>query len=495
MTGTTLTAISEMPEANYLVGHPDGPYYRLIIRYFHDRHRAHQHYLRSDEIVRHVSMIFPDYDDTSCHRHLDQLEKWRLIRLLPEQSRPANLTELRRRPRTYQAERIAIRLEELRVRLETEQTAAAALNPAALDRIVESLKALLDWAHSSHLADMEPQQTASLWDAAFSAFDSFARGIEDYLGDLPRHRPRESLDYQAFILYREAMVPYLSQYVRRLFDRKELIHHIASQLQPVTGPLIDAAALHASRQVRADGTSPAAHEEAARRRSGFDALTAYFGEGGDVDTLLNQAQDWVEDITHHARRLSEQHLGGTIREQTLLDLARRFSGHSSLVQSQWLAQVAFGATRPLHWRGEAPEPADDPWSAPPVVARLFAIRRGQRPKARPDITLDRTADQFEVLRVESERRRLMAAELDRLFGSHDTIDLDLLELSPSQRRLLLRLVYRALSHRGSTGIGYRDWTIRVRLPHEAELGLLDSTDGRLTLPRYRVCLDRGDNRV
>ncbi|MFO7173371.1 MAG: DUF2397 family protein [Bacillota bacterium] len=98
---TPRSPLAEMPEANYLIGHEDGPYYRLIMRYFYERHRAHAHYVRSDEIVAYVRRVFPDYDDEACRRHLAQMEAWRLVRALPEQMRPATVADLRRRPRVY----------------------------------------------------------------------------------------------------------------------------------------------------------------------------------------------------------------------------------------------------------------------------------------------------------------------------------------------------------------------------------------------------------
>jgi uncharacterized protein (TIGR02677 family) len=133
-----------MPEANYLVGHQDGPYYRLIVRCFYERHRAHANYLRSDEIASYVQRVFPHYDEEACRRHLDQLEHWRLVRVLPEQSRPQNLLELRQRPRVYQAERLTLKLEELRVREEA-AGGAASLNPTALDQLVERVGELVQW--------------------------------------------------------------------------------------------------------------------------------------------------------------------------------------------------------------------------------------------------------------------------------------------------------------------------------------------------------------
>ena len=486
--------LADMPEANYLVGHPDGPYYRLIMRHFHERHREHAHYVRSDEIVARVRETFPEYDEASCRRHMDQLQEWRLVRVLPEQSRPATLLELRNRPRTYQAERVALQFEDLRRRLEAE-SGAATLNPTALEQLVRRLEELATWVAEGHVPGVpeDEPQTFERWRAAHAAFDAFARGVEDYLGDLPRHRPREALDYLGFLGYRDVLTRYLYGYAHRLFDRREYARHLLLTVRPAADAIAQVIGREGARHVRADGTTPdeAAEREEARRE--VEALYAYFAHGGDVDVLLDRAQGWVAEITRHARRLSEQNSGGTVRAGLLLELARRFVSCSDLPAAERLAQVAFGLTLPLHWKGVAPEPRDgSPWVGPPVVVPLQAVRRGRRPRLPDQATADRTVEELALMLEEREERRRSALALARLFGLDGRLAFDGLRLDAgADRQRLLRLLYRALAQDGRTAVGYRDWSVIVETPTQRELGALAAPDGELILPRFRLRLDRG----
>lgn len=482
--------LDDMPEANYLIGNPDGPYYRLIMRHFYDRHRAHAHYVRSDEIVARVRETFPGYDEPACRRHMDQLQEWRLVRALPEQNRPATLLELRNRPRTYQAERIAIQFEDLRRRLETE-AGAATINPTALEQLVRRLEDLAKWVSEGRAP--EAAQTFERWRAAYSAFDAFARGVEDYLGDLPRHRPREVLDYGGFLGYRDVLTRYLYDYAHRLFDRREYARHLLLSIRPAADAIAEVVGREAARQVRADGTTPddAAEREAARREVG--ALYAYFEHGGDVDVLLERAEGWVAEITRHALRLSEQNSGGTVRAGLLLDLAQRFVACPDLQAAERLGQVAFGVTLPLHWKGVAPEMRDgSPWAHPPVVVPLQAVRRGRRPRLPDQATADRTAEELALMLEEQEERQRSALALARLFGPDGRIAFDGLRVvDGADRQRLLHLLYRALAQGGRTAVGYRDWSVTVEGPTPRDLGAVAAPDGDLILPRFRVRLDRG----
>jgi len=488
------SVLQEMPEANYLVGHLDGPHYRLIMRFFYERHRAHVHYVRSDEIVEYVRRVFPDYGDDACRRQLDQLAKWCLIRVLPEQSKPTSLVELRRRPRTYQAERLAVRLEELRSRLETEHSAAASINPTSLDQLVERLSALAGWLPEGLTTGTpdDKRKAYELWSGLHTAFEAFSRSVEDYLGDLPRHKPKETLDYMGFLGYRDVLIRYLADYILRLFEHLGHIRHLLRGLTSLSGQLAGHLSSVSSQQVRADGSSPDSEAEQERFEGDIRSLAAYFQRDGDVDVLLDMAQQWVADITRHARRLSEQHHGATVREQTLLELGRRFSALGTLEEARWLAQVAFGATLPLHWRGEPPDSDTTcPWRQPPRTVTLYPVRRGPRRRVDPDETADRTGEQFRRMLAVSAERERDALGLAELFKPSDRLDLrGHRRLTAAQRQQLLRLIYRALSSGGRVSVGYRDWSVTVELPTEGGFASVEAPDGRLLLPRCVLHLNR-----
>lgn len=484
----------EMPEANYLVGHPDGKYYRLLMRCFYERHRSHANYVRSDELITFVRQYLP-YDEQDARRHLEMMERWGLITLLPEQSKPANLLELRQKPRVYRAERLALRLEAMRVE-EEESEGAASLDPAALDLLVRRVTELSQWVEQDGLfqeGEAGRNQTYQFWSATYDSFASFSRRVEEYLNDLPRHRPREALNYTEFMAYRDLVVRYLTDFARRLFDRREQLRVL---LEPVSqhGELLAVVlATVEVEQIRADGSRPAFPAQQARFLRAIHGLVGYFAEQGDVDVLLERAQGWVAEVARHARRLSEQHLGGSVREQTLLDMARRFADLPTMEHAEALAQVVFGATLPLHWRGEAPPAVDSPaWEAEPVTATLHTIRRGARQRTKPETTLDRTEQSLRHMIEATAARERAARALADLFGPAGELDLGTLTVhEPQDRQLLLRLFYKALSSQGVAGVGYRNWTVSVHLRADGGLGRLAGPDGVALLPHATLRLHRG----
>jgi uncharacterized protein (TIGR02677 family) len=479
-----------MTEANYLVEHEAGPYYRLLIRCFAERQQAHAPAVSETELLAHVQAVLP-YDAENCHRHLRQLERWGLVALLPDAAKPDTLAALRQRPRHWRAERSALLLEELRAREEAAE-GAASLDPTALDRLAEAVAGLVTWLQQDGLYRPDQEPTYHQWQGVWTAFDGFARQVTAYLDDLPRHRPKERLDWVAFLDYRDLMTRYLSTYIRRLYDRREQIAHLLEEVGRSPELLADQLAAFAVGQVRSDGTQPSFAEARIRFRREIEVLQDYFAAGGAAHRILGIAREWVAGVAKHARLLSEQRLGGTLREQTLLDLAVRFADAPSLDHAQALAQVVMATTPPLHWQGEAPEaPVGSAWSQQATPVDLSGARRGERVMRRAGQTVDRREEAYLRIQAENERRRLKALALAALFGPSGEIDLgELVVADGAQRQWLLSLGYRALSRRDRVGIGYQNWSVSARVQPERPLGELQAPDGTISLPHLILTLHR-----
>ncbi|MFF2093499.1 TIGR02677 family protein [Paenibacillus sp. NPDC058174] len=489
---TDKAALNNMKEAEYLV--LELPYCRIIMRFFYREHKAHIHYIHSDRVLNAVRLVYPDYDELSCRRNLDQLVKWGLIRLVPTQSKPANLRELKNLPRIYQAERVALKLEQLRVEVEEEGDKAAGLNPTALEHFIQSLAELVEWTakHVGKGYRVDWEDTYRLWHSTLRTFTDFARSMEDYLSDLPRHRPKDVIDLSGYRDYRDIITKYLSQNIEKIYQRREYIRYKLQVLQPYTEYISEEVAAISSEQVRSDGTRLDEGREKLQCLRDIQGITAYFAENGDITVMLKQAEEWIEDITGHARRLSEQHLfSSTVREQTFLELADTFINLSP-DKAHWLGQVAFGATLPFHWKGEAsPDLGISPWEKRPIDITLQVVKRGPRQKTPLSTTRDRSFEQIERMAREYMRREESARALSELFGSNGVIDINEISCNSSDdRQQILKLVYRALSEEGRTRIGYADWYITLEAPKVEKLGNIHAPDGRLTMPAFTLKLHR-----
>ena len=471
--------------------------YRAIMRFFLMQHRAHQHFVDSTRVWQHVKSIFGDYPEEKCQYHLDQLQEWGALRVLPLRSRPRDIADVRRRPKTYQMERMALRLEE--ARLVEEQERAAKLNPSALDDMLRRLEELAPvLPHpAGPTSRADEARVYKLWHSAYAAFESFAKSADSYMLALHQNKSR-SVDLAEYEAYRGRIGDYLRDYVRRLFEQRDRARYLLGLLGERAGHLAASCARQFQRELAADAVAEDYDTVVGRFAEQIATLVRYFARHGradgpsDVDVLIEQANDFIVDISNQVKRLAASARGGSLQEQQLLRLAGVFAGLPDVARAEWLAQVAFGAVLPLHFKGEAPPPTDGPaWDSAPVEVLLQPVKRGPRSRVRPDTTQDRSLHEEIQLREQAGERRRRVRELEALFGPAGVLDLTRLELaSPELRRQVLQLVERAEAGGGTARIGFHDWRV-VLEPVSMPTGVIAAPDGFLYRRPCLLRLEKG----
>jgi uncharacterized protein (TIGR02677 family) len=483
--------------AKYLTEEADE--YRAIMRFFLLQHRAHNHFVESTAVWQYVKDRFIDYPEEKCQYHLDQLHQWGAIRVLPLRTRPKDINDARRRPKTYQIERIALRLEEARLAEEMER--AAKLNPSALDDMIRSLEELAQVMDglSDPVTESDQVKVYNLWHSIYRSFDTYARSADSYMLGLIQNQPK-TVDMDQYEEYKNRIRDYLTDYISRLFEQRDHARHLLRSLEKTKTLLADCCAAQSQRELAADALMEDNEVLVSRYREQVDTLLRYFTRHtraagrSDVDVLIDQARGFIVEISDHVKRLSAQQRGGSIHEQQLLQLARQFAGipRNRLEEAEWLAQVAFGATLPLHFKGQAPPPADQPaWEARSAEVPLQAVRRGQRQRIRPDTTRDRSVEEIFQLQAQADDRLRKVRELEALFGPSGILDLSYLHLAaPDLRRQVLDLVRRAEAAGGAAPVGYRDWQV-VLDPVPLPTGVIAAPDGFLYRRPYILMLQKG----
>lgn len=472
-----------MPEATYLTREVL-PEYRLLIRHFYLKAQAYQYHLGAPELAQ--AMGLPE---ERLHNLLDQLEAWGALTQVPEAVTPTSLQDLLKKPRIYRASRLVLALEALRIETEGAEEGVA-LNPSDLDRLALAIDELLDHIESDGLHADDQSATQAKWQAIQDPFGRFTTQVRNYLHDLPAHRPKESLDYQGFLAYKELIVRYLTEWARRLFDHRERLRVVLRRLAPHRELLASALAAVEAEQVRSHGQRGEYGRLVERLTSEIDGLIAYWDQ--EADQVLRQVRGWIQEVTRHARRLSEQHHGESPQAELLLQLARRLADAPDLATASALGAQLFGAITPLHYKGEVPAGTDLPtWGRSALTIPLQAVKRGKRAAGERTPTPDRSAEQAALMAADAQARQRRAEELAALFGPDGTLELcELRVTEPALRQELVRLIYKALASEGEAWVGQGGWRLRL-LEAQDEAGRIEAPDGITHLPRLRLQLIRG----
>lgn len=478
-------------EVRYLAAGTATGRYRLIMRFFYEQHRLHQYALTPAQVRKHVETALGfSYTEEECQQDLKQLSDWGNLEPDWELGLAGvrTIEDFRRRNVVYTATPDAIAIEALICELEQQGEQVGQLDGSAMARLWERFEAL---EAALALPAGDPQRgerVRQCWEDLWLLFDEMADSSNRYMGSMRQQEKERLLDLEAFQLYKETVIAYLTRFSEGLSAYRD---RFRSRLSAWDAAAIAATVAEAAGTTSRRFDSAAFLHEEYRRK--VESLVAWFAPGGSADQLHAFASHAIERVLRTARRLSESRQGALSRAQDLLTLADQFYRLRAETETcERLAAVAFGLATPRHWQYEVPEQAvDDPGSQPweaaphavPIRPRRSQSARQISPAAAADLAMKKAA----LKRRDRERREASAAVIDRLFASGR---LDLAKapaLSPGERDLVLGWVYECLGNAPVYTTRAEDGShLTIDDPKVARHIWLEAADGRMLMPAYTL---------
>jgi uncharacterized protein (TIGR02677 family) len=484
------------------------PLYRAILRHFLEAKSRYQIQFRPDEIASELRRSFGELPEGGVDRALDRLVEWGNLRRSHDTGRVATLEDFRRRHFLYQltpAGEVAERaVGEVIEALER----SGSLQRVMLGSILRNLGAILQELESG-----EPRPDR-LFEHLFNLTEQFKALTENastFLARLHEAIDQGEVHAEAFIVYKQAVLEYLEQFLGEL---SETAPRITQAIRAVEAQGIDRLAALAA-QADAAPAPLGMRDPAEELRRKWRGIAAWFvGDGREaaavatIELLRKAARGAINRILLVLERLHEKRFRRFSRTTDLLRLAGWFDRLADEPggeeKAHRLFQAIFGLFGARHLGGleEDPDlvlPGASWWDAPPVPVAP-ALRETGR-----NTTLGRPArivDHSTVKRLLAERHRrereARSAALAR-FAGHGPIPLSSLPvLSPDEFDLLLSLLDRLLAMppirlgpAGTREARSRDGRLRLRLeePEPGRLATVETAAGRLTLPAYVLTVE------
>lgn len=464
--------------------------YRLIMRHFFEQHQLHHYALAPGQVLAHLRTVLPDYSEDDCQQDLKTLVDWG--NLSPDWelglASVRTIDDFKRRNVMYSATPDAIAIEALMVELESRGEQVGELDDSSMGRLWELLTALETAMAVPADSPTRSDQVRQAWDDIWLRFAQVAQSSNDYMGDMRRQERERLLDLQAFQLYKEALIKYLTRFVEGLAAYRERIN---TRVQAWDDDNLVATAGEAA--LATTHTFETREHVLRRYREQVESFKAWFVAGGSADQLRGYASHAIERVVRSARRLSESRQGAVSRAHDLLALADRFFAcRESLTRSERLAAGAFGLTHPRHWQLELPEQASDQagacaWEASPVDT-VIRQRRTQSPRRSDQSGSAADAEKKALLRARDRQRQQDAAALvDRLFAAGPLVLSRIQDFTPEQRDLVLSWIYECLANApGYTTRAEDGSTLQIANQDETRYIWLAADDGRILIPDYRL---------
>lgn len=372
---------------------PNASTYRAVVDVFAD---AKAHYiveLRPADVLARLGDDAEVASEESLELALEQLVKWGNLQKSHDTARVQRIADFYRKRYLYHLSAVGEAAHAAVSEVEKALGRAGSLQAGMLARIAEALRTLLSAAAAS--------DATALRDVLFdvdAAFGSLTEEANRFIGDLDQHVAGERVEEEQFLLYKRAVLAYLTSFVERL---RRSASEIAALVRQADALGFEAVARVASSAAElapaADGSDPTLSwvaEQVAR----WSGVRAWFvgDEVGPprVERLVEVAFQAVLQLARQLGRLNERRIRAADRAADFRVLARWFSECVTDVEAHRLWHLAFGlaSARHFHIAEEDPgvsTPSTSWWTCAPVCVPVRlrshgAVSQAGRAAALPD---------------------------------------------------------------------------------------------------------------
>jgi uncharacterized protein (TIGR02677 family) len=501
-----LRLLNQVAAFHYVTA-PNAPTYRALVQAFRE---AKQHYVielrPADALdrVRRAGYHVEAQDEDDVRRHLDQLVTWGNLSRTHDPVAVSRIDDFYKGRYVYHLTAVGEAAHRAVLDVEATVGKSGSLQSTMLVKIRDALRALATAASAEPVA---PDVLVRLLHDLHSAFDTLTEEANRFMGDLGRYTRGERVEEGRFVLYKQAVLAYISRFVEQL---RHLAGEIASSVDAVesagAGRLLVAAARSADLPPALPDTDPVAawvDEQQAR----WAGVCAWFvgdaaGHRPTIERLAEVAVDAVVELTRTLGRLNERRTRPVDRAADFRSLARWFSRCSDDDEAHRLWHAAFGLHSARHFHIEE----DDPdrtgalmswWEAAPVEVPVRLRTRGSTSNAgRPSPAADHGREKEWIAQRRRRERARLEAALARFAGRGPLPIADLGSVDAAELELLLALLDEALSAPrepdGTRRARTSDGRLSVALhapAGDAVLAALDTPQGRLRCLNYRIVVE------
>jgi uncharacterized protein (TIGR02677 family) len=491
---------------NYLTPISDRiDWYRSIMRVFLQRSREYRYQLTAQDVLDSMHLSQPyseqEYYLETCKNDLNRLVSWGNLTTLYDTSRVTTITDFRSPVLLYQATQEALAIENFLAEQARIGASEGGLYQGDLPRIWDALQLLNDWLQQDRttLTGERCQEIAEQWRVAFTTWERVTNDAAQYLGSMNRNS-QQAINIETFLAYKNIVVLYVQSFAQQLVDYSNAIRTLlASWSQDGTQSLLMDIVASTPPPLQSVAENQELWREDVTRQ--IAALEQWFTREINVNMFLKSAHDAVEKVVQRAHLLATSMRPQTDYVSMLHKLANELLLVEDVETAQTLFAVSFSISLPIHLpEGVTGTPvvaersrSRPTWQAEPTVTRTMrALYRGaiernmEQPMRQNEAALLAIKQEYEA-ELQAQRQRF-----ERLFQT-PLLDMGALQtITPDERQLLMAIVDSCLNSPINEYILPDGAIVTLLNTDEQRYVALKARDGVLTLPRYRLQIQRSE---
>lgn len=485
----------QIQEARYLnVENSDR--YRSILRLFYLNYEKLRYWMYQEDVYEELTedSYFAEYTMEQCQQDLSVLVAWGNLATIQDTRKVTTIEEFKNKKFRYQLTETAVEIERMVLRLENLFIEGSSLEPTLLERLKLALL---------NVQSMYSESTEAVygwWNNLNNDFIRLNQNYQDYMHELNSVKAEEMMKTKEFLIFKDRLIEYLRSFVKALQINAAAIEQSLRQVNPEWVSMILKKVTEYELAIPRIDVEVQADEIYERMKGRWDNIFRWFigqdGTESESAKVFDTTNEIIRKITRYATRLSEQNNRGANRREEYRKLAQMFAGCKDIHEAHRLSAVVFGMEKPLHLQGDIVRQTESFNSgiydeAPHEIIITPRIRE-YREKSKRSAMIDRTA-QKEAVRLAEIEKQEAERRLRSQYIQGNCLDFSALpEITPQVRDVFLCWLFKGLETKdlkAKTDDG-KKYHIEEKQPDG--MCILECTDGRFSMPAYRIIFEDED---
>lgn len=193
--------------------------YRPMMRFFYQQYEKLKYWMYKEEVweALHEHQEFSTYTIEQCQLDLAMLVEWGNLSPMQDTTKAATVAEFKNKQFRYQMTEYGVEIERMTITLENLKVEGASLEPSLIERIRDSIGLL------PRMVRADAKTVGAWWRELNSYFKTLNQNYQDYIRSFHSMRAEEMMKTTAFLLYKDAIIEYLREFVRSMQNNAHFI--------------------------------------------------------------------------------------------------------------------------------------------------------------------------------------------------------------------------------------------------------------------------------
>jgi uncharacterized protein (TIGR02677 family) len=326
--------------------------YRPILRYFFLQYEKIKYWLHKEDVFEELKKYphFENYTFEQCKQDLDALVEWGNLVPVQDTSRAATIDEFKNKQYRYHLSEYSVEIERLTIRLEKLFVEGASLEPSLFEKLYEEI------AKIKTIGNEKLSVIGFWWSGLNNDFIRLNQNYQDYMHSFYSLKAEERMKTKEFIVYKDALITYLRDFVKGLQKNAYLIEDLLIHLPNETVDTVLNKVIENEMSIPRLDAQVNITDITDNVNGRFKSIKDWFiGEAtsqSEVTRVLDLTNEIIRKITRYASQIAESRNSAANRKEEYKKLCSMFLECESIEQAHKLSSVAFGVFHMKHIKGD-----------------------------------------------------------------------------------------------------------------------------------------------